>query len=95
MLWKEGVESGDVWEWREIAKPEFFNFSGALESIPPGWESIPGLLVGRYDNPIPPRFLAPIDYSKIPAHKEKFRKWRSTEMEVVVAEKGLQGSSRA
>ncbi len=37
-------------------------------------ESIPGLpkrlqiraLVGRYDNPIPPRFLAPIDCSKIP-----------------------------
>jgi hypothetical protein len=24
-------------------------------------------LVGRYDNPIPPRFLVPIDFSKIPA----------------------------
>ncbi len=24
-------------------------------------------LAGRYDNPIPPRFLAPIDYLKIPA----------------------------
>jgi hypothetical protein len=23
-------------------------------------------LAGRYDNPIPPRFLAPIDYLKIP-----------------------------
>jgi hypothetical protein len=38
-------------------------------------ESIPGLLkrlqtralTGRYDNPIPPRFLAPIDSLKIPA----------------------------
>ncbi len=38
-------------------------------------ESIPGLhkrlkiraLEGRYDNPIPPRFLAPIDSSNIPA----------------------------
>jgi hypothetical protein len=38
-------------------------------------ESIPGLLkslkipflAGRYDNPIPIRFLAPIDCSKIPA----------------------------
>ncbi len=33
-------------------------------------------LVGRYDNPILTRFLAPIDCSKIPVHKEKFRKWR-------------------
>jgi hypothetical protein len=24
-------------------------------------------LAGRYDNPIPPRFLAPIDFLKIPA----------------------------
>ncbi len=45
--------------------------------------------MGRYDNPIPSRLLALIDCSKIPVHKEKFRKWRSTEMEVVVAEKGL------
>jgi hypothetical protein len=26
-----------------------------------------GSLAGRYDNPIPPRFLAPIDFLKIPA----------------------------
>ncbi len=46
---------------------------------PPGYtslaESIPGLLkrlqigalAGRFDNPIPTRFLAPTDCSKIPA----------------------------
>jgi hypothetical protein len=31
------------------------------------------LLVGRYDNPIPSRFLAPIDCSKIPAQGLNFR----------------------
>ncbi len=45
---------------------------------PPGLESIPGLprnrfrqplqpVAGRYDNPIPTRFLVPIDCSKISA----------------------------
>jgi hypothetical protein len=33
-------------------------------------------LAGRYDNPIPPRFLAPIDFLKIPAlfseHENKY-----------------------
>ncbi len=33
------------------------------ESIPPAYYS----LAGRYDNPIPTRFLAPIHYSQIPA----------------------------
>ncbi len=28
-------------------------------------------LAGRYDNPIPPRFLAPIDFLKIPALNDK------------------------
>ncbi len=28
-------------------------------------------LAGRYDNPIPPRFLAPIDFLKIPALARK------------------------
>jgi hypothetical protein len=27
-------------------------------------------LAGRYDNPIPPRFLAPIDFLKIPAQNK-------------------------
>jgi hypothetical protein len=28
-------------------------------------------LAGRYDNPIPPRFLAPIDFLKIPAQRAR------------------------
>ncbi len=33
----------------------------------PGIDSSLCSLAGRYDNPIPPRFLAPIDFLKIPA----------------------------
>jgi hypothetical protein len=40
-----------------------FKFLGAHESIPPAYYS----LAGRYDNPVPARFLSPIDCSKIPA----------------------------
>jgi hypothetical protein len=29
-------------------------------------------LAGRYDNPFPPRFLAPIDFLKIPALPSRF-----------------------
>jgi hypothetical protein len=38
-----------------------FNFYGALESIPPAY------VAWRYDNPVPARFLTPVDCSKIPA----------------------------
>ena len=33
-------------------------------------------LAGRYDNPIPPRFLAPIDSLKIPAHRSTCTSYR-------------------
>jgi hypothetical protein len=46
------------------AEPEFLNFEGAQEPIPRNkFRS----LVGRYDNPISTRFLAPIECLKIPA----------------------------
>jgi hypothetical protein len=44
----------------EIAEPVFLNVYRAQES------SLCSLAV-RYDNPIPPRYLAPIDSLKIPA----------------------------
>ncbi len=37
-------------------------------------------LAGRYDNPIPPRFLAPIDFLKIPA-LEKYHKNEEVELD--------------
>jgi hypothetical protein len=40
----------------------FLNFSGAQESIPAAYVAC---MWGRYENPIPTRFLAPIDSSKI------------------------------
>jgi hypothetical protein len=50
------------------AEPVFLNVYGAQESIPRNEFRQPMYsLVGRYDNPIPPRFLAPIDCLKIPA----------------------------
>ncbi len=56
------------WLWKGAhPKPVFLNVHGA-----PDWfqgMNSAGLcsLAGRYDNPIPPRFLAPIDFLKIPA----------------------------
>jgi hypothetical protein len=50
------------------SEPEFFNFEGSQESILR--KKIPPVvcsLAGRYDNPIPTRFLDPIDCSKSPA----------------------------
>jgi hypothetical protein len=45
-------------------------------------ESIPPVFVGRYDNPIPTRFLATIDCSKIPARKN--RQARREEIEEIL-----------
>jgi hypothetical protein len=45
----------------------FLNVYGAPESIPRNEFRQPCSLAGRYDNPLPPRFLAPIDSLKIPA----------------------------
>jgi hypothetical protein len=33
-------------------------------------------LAGRYDNPLPPHFLAPIDSLKIPAQNQMSEEWQ-------------------
>jgi hypothetical protein len=51
-----------------LPEPVFLNVYGAQESIPRNEFRQPiSSLTGRYDNPIPTRFLAPIDCLKIPA----------------------------
>ncbi len=47
--------------------PEFFNFKGAQDRFQGIDSASLCSLAGRYDNPIPTRFLVPIDCSKIPA----------------------------
>jgi hypothetical protein len=49
--------------------PDFYNVYGAQESISRNKFRQPTVccLAGRYDNPIPTRFLAPIDCFKIAA----------------------------
>ena len=47
--------------------PEFSNIQGAQESIPRNHSASLCSLAGRYGNPIPTLFLAPIDCLKIPA----------------------------
>ncbi len=49
------------------SEPVFLNVYGAQESIPRNEFRQLCSLAGRYDNPIPTRFLAPIDSLKIPA----------------------------
>jgi hypothetical protein len=48
------------------SEPVLLNVYGVPELIP-RIEFRQPILAGRYDNPIPPRFLAPIDILKIPA----------------------------
>ncbi len=48
-------------------EPVFLNAYGAQESIPRNEFRQPMFLAGRYNKPIPPRFLAPIDCLNIPA----------------------------
>jgi hypothetical protein len=55
------------------SEPVFLNLHGAQESIPRNECS----LAGRYDNPIPPKFLAPIDFLKIPAQESNPPDWES------------------
>jgi hypothetical protein len=51
-----------------LTEPVLLNVYGAPELIPRNEFRQPICsLEGRYDNPIPPRFLAPIDFLKIPA----------------------------
>jgi hypothetical protein len=55
--------------WHTVIKEaalEFLNVYGAPELIPRN-EFRQRSLAGRYDNPIPPRFPAPIDFLNIPA----------------------------
>ncbi len=71
-------------EYRPLVHPEavFLNFYGAQKSFQ--WINSASLcsLAGRYKNPIPIWFLAPIDSSKIPALKYKVCKvWNSVERE--------------
>ncbi len=47
--------------------PVLFNVYGAPELIPRMNSASLCSLAGRYDNPIPPRCLAPIGFLKIPA----------------------------
>jgi hypothetical protein len=51
----------------KASKPVFLNVYGAQESIPRNKFRQLCSLAGRYDNPIPTRFLALIDFLKIPA----------------------------
>ncbi len=51
----------------ESTEPVFLNVYGAQESITRNEFASLRSLAGRYDNPIPPRLLAPIDCLKIPA----------------------------
>jgi hypothetical protein len=48
-------------------EPVFLNVYGAQKSIPRINSASLCSLAGQYDNPIPTRFLAPIDCLKIPA----------------------------
>ncbi len=52
---------------RRNSEPVLLNVYGAPEFIPRMNSASLCSLAGRYDNPIPPRFLAPIDFLKIPA----------------------------
>jgi hypothetical protein len=54
-------------------EPVFLNVYGAQESIPRNEFRQPCSLEGRYDNPIPTRFLVPIDCLKIPALLYKYK----------------------
>ncbi len=51
----------------DISESVFLNVFGAQESIPRNNSASLCSLSGRYDNPIPTPFLAPIDCLKIPA----------------------------
>ncbi len=62
------VENSDLNPLTPVeSEPVFFNVYGAPESIPRNNSAILCSLAGRYDNPLPPQFLAPIGSLKIPA----------------------------
>jgi hypothetical protein len=68
---------------------------GGIDSL----KSIPGLfislkiqpLAGRYDNPIPPRFLAPIDCSKIPTQLASKDEYLAASQRVKMTGEGGEG----
>jgi hypothetical protein len=51
----------------QLSEVVFLNLEGAQESIPRIDSASLCSPAGQYDNPIPTRFIAPIDCSKIPA----------------------------
>ncbi len=59
-------------------EPVFLNVYGAQESIPRNEFRQLCSLAGRYNKPIPPRFLAPIGCLKIPAQSICVRNWSCT-----------------
>ncbi len=56
-----------------FSEPVFLNVYGAPESISRMSSASLRSLAGRYDNPLPPRFLAPIDSLKIPVLSRYFQ----------------------
>jgi hypothetical protein len=68
---EEKKDSIKKWDWRKD------HDSGRCVKLlrSPGIDSASlCFLAGRYDNPIPTRFLAPLAFSKIPAQNDK--KWK-------------------
>jgi hypothetical protein len=61
-----------------LPEPEFLNYSGAQKSIP-GINSSCSR-AGRYDNPIPTRFLAPIDCFKKKISSTVMNFWKGRDM---------------
>jgi hypothetical protein len=59
--------SGTVGETYDEVRARISNVFGAQESIPRNESASLCSLAGRYDNPIPTRFLDPIDCLKISA----------------------------
>jgi hypothetical protein len=60
------------------SEPVFLNVYGAPELIPRNNSASLCSLAGRYDDPIPPQFTAPIDFLKFPAQLfEKYSQKRN------------------
>ncbi len=68
-----GIVNVHIWitQSRWETEPVFLNVYRAQELIPRNEFRQPCRLAGRYDNPIPPRFLAHIDSLKIPAQRSR------------------------
>ncbi len=77
------VFTAHEWEWRNLVSgpvPNFLTLKEPKNQFQGTSSTRLCSLTGRYDNPVPPRFLAPIDCLKIPAqvdvvkqHKENIK----------------------